>query len=126
MRLVDDVHLRASLGRGRIHRALAQIPGVIDSAIGGRIDLDDVQRCVPTPNPSARLTFAARLAIVRAIRTIEGHRQDAGEGRLPHAAGPTEEVGVTNPIGRDRAPERLRDVLLSSHFRKGTRPMLTR
>ena len=41
--LVDDIDLVVPLLRGRIHGTLAQLPGVVDPAIAGGVDLDHVQ-----------------------------------------------------------------------------------
>jgi hypothetical protein len=43
MRFIDDVHFEAVVSRRRIHRALAQIARIVDSAIGRSVDLDDVK-----------------------------------------------------------------------------------
>src|SRR5687768_24738 len=43
VRFVDDVHLRPKLS-GRIADTLAEIPDVVDAAIAGRVDLDDIGR----------------------------------------------------------------------------------
>ena len=40
--LVDDVDLVAGRRR-RVERPLAQVAGVVDSAVAGRVDLDDVE-----------------------------------------------------------------------------------
>ena len=43
VRFVDDVDLVAVLTRRCVHGAFAEFPGIIDAAIGRRVDLDDVE-----------------------------------------------------------------------------------
>ena len=43
VRFVDDVDLGAKLG-GRVADALPEIPDVVDAAVAGGVDLDDVRR----------------------------------------------------------------------------------
>ncbi len=61
MRLVDDVDLEAAAGR-REERLLAQLAGVVDAAVAGRVDLDDVDRAGAVGGQrAAGLALPARL-----------------------------------------------------------------
>src|SRR5690606_12716713 len=57
--LVDDVDLVAPLLGRRVHGALAQVARVVDAAVRGGVDLDDVERRAPGPDPLAALADAA-------------------------------------------------------------------
>ncbi len=94
VRFVDDVDLGAQLRARRIHRPLAQIARVIDAAVRRGVELDDVEIGRPGPDPSARITLAARLTGRRPPLAVQGHREDARSGGLPHAAGPRKEISV--------------------------------
>ena len=122
--LVDDVDLVPVTG-GCIHRALAEIPGIIDTPVGGSIDLDNIQGGVATPNAGTALANAAGLTLCATLRTVQRHREHTRECGLADTARPAEEVRVTNPPSRHRAAERVGDVLLRRHFRERARSVLT-
>ncbi len=63
VRFVDDVHLVAIVARRRVHGALAQVARVVDTAIGRRVDLDDVEAGRTAPDAPAAGADAARLAV---------------------------------------------------------------
>ena len=63
MRLVDDVDLEAALRRAE-ERAFAQLAGVVDAAVAGRVDLDDVDGAGAVAGQrDARVALAARLGV---------------------------------------------------------------
>ncbi len=120
--LVDDVDLVARLHR-REDGALAQLAGVVDAAVGGRVDLDDVDRAVPGRRQGAAgVALPARLGRGPG-RAVEGAGQDARRGGLAAAPRPREEIGVVQAPGADRVDERLGDVLLADDFGEGLRPV---
>ena len=53
-----------------------------------------------------------------AVLAIQGFGQDPRGGGLAHAPRPGEQIGVAHPVGRDRVPQRLGDVLLADQFRE--------
>ncbi len=62
MRFVDDIDLRSGLGARGIHRALAEIAGVVHAAVGCGIELDDIQIRGTGPDAPAGVALAAGLA----------------------------------------------------------------
>ena len=55
VRLVDDVHLEAARDR-REEGAFAQVTGVVNATVAGRVDLDDVDRTGRRRAPGPRRT----------------------------------------------------------------------
>src|SRR5690606_10974718 len=77
------------------------------------------------PDPLAALADAARLAVRRAIRAIQRHRDHARGRRLPDPAGAGEEVRVRGAPARDGRLERLRDVVLVRDLTEAARTVAT-
>ena len=121
LRLVDDVDLLAAL-RGRGGRALAKLPGVLDAAVGRRVDLDDVQ-VLAVADPDALLALVARLG-GRALHAVDHLRQDPGGGGLARAPRTAEQVGVGQPALADRADQGPHDVLLPDDLARRLRAVL--
>src|SRR5690606_11757570 len=120
--LVDDVDLVARLHR-REDGALAQLAGVVHTAVGGRVYLDDVARAVPgRPQGPAGVALPARLGGGPG-GAVQGAGEDARRGGLAAAPRPGEEIGVVEAPGADRVDERLGDVLLADDFGEGLRPV---
>ena len=61
VRLVDDEHPVARLG-GREERPIAQLTGVVDAAVRGGVELDDVDVARPARAPARRTTSTPRTA----------------------------------------------------------------
>ena len=122
VRLVDDVDLVAARHRAE-RRPLAQLAGVVDAAVAGGVDLDDVEAAGPAAGQvAAALALAARLGD-RRLLAVEGAGQDAGAGGLAAAARAGEQVGVVHPVGRQRLPQRLGDVVLAEDLGEPFRPV---
>ena len=121
--LVDDVDLVATRDR-RVERAFAQVAGVVDATVGGRIDLDDVEaaRAVGRQR-DAGVADAARVGR-RALLAVERPRQDARARGLAAAARPAEQVGVVDAAVAQRLLERAGDVLLPLELGEGPGPVL--
>ena len=123
VRLVDDVDLEAARDR-REERPLAQVAGVVDAAVAGRVDLDHVDAARPVRGQlDAGVADAARLGR-RALLAVERAGQDAGAGGLAAAARAAEQVGVVDPVVAQRLLERLGDVLLPDHLGERRRAVL--
>ncbi len=121
VRFVDDVHLVRRIARRGVHGAVAQVAGIVDAAIGCRVDLDDVEAGRPTPDAAARRAFAAGLAVERRIAAplaVERHGEHARERRLAHTARPAEQVAVRDAASGDRALQRRGHVRLHGHVGK--------
>ena len=112
MRLVDDVHLVALVSGGRVHRAFAKVACVVDAAVGGRIDLHDVETRCSAPYTFARHAHATRLAVFTAVLAVERHREHASERRFADAARSAQQVAMRNSAARNRALQRRRHVRL--------------
>ena len=102
--LVDDVDLEAAADRGE-EGPLAQVAGVVDTTVAGRVDLDHVDR----PGPAAR-EVDARAALTarvgdRGALAVQRPRQDPGAGGLAAAARAGEEVGVVDPVVGQRGAQ---------------------
>ncbi len=119
VRLVDHVDLEAAVG-GREERLFSQLTGVVDTAVAGRVDLDDVDRTGAVVGQG--LAGAADPARVGggALLTVERPSQDARAGGLAAATGAGEEVRVVEPPAAERLRQRLGDVLLADDL--GERP----
>ena len=87
--LVDDVDLEAVPDRGE-EGPFAQVAGVVDTAVAGRVDLDDVEG--PEP-PRASSTQLGHLPHGVAV----GPRRSSGSGR---GCGPT--VVLPQPRGPEK------------------------
>jgi hypothetical protein len=120
--LVEDEDL-VPVARGGEGRALAQVAGVVDAAVAGRVDLDDVEAA-----GAAARELHAGLAppaggVGRTLRAVEAAGEDARGGRLAAAARAGEQVGVVRLPGAQRLPERCGDVVLAHDLREGLGPV---
>ena len=121
--LVDHIHLPAGLNRGEA-RALDQFADVVDTGVGGGIDLDHVEG-VAGGNAGAEGAMAAgvRGGAVTAD-AIERARQDAGAGGLARAPGPAEQVGRGDPVLAQGVAQGGGDRLLTHQLVEGLGPVL--
>ena len=116
--LVDDEDLVAVAHR-REGGALAQVAGIVDAAVRGRVNLDDVERAGAAGGQlTARFALAAR-GVRGALRAVQAARKDARRGGLAASARPGEQVRVRHAIRAQRRLERLRHVFLADHLIKG-------
>src|ERR1700691_316853 len=118
VRLVDDVDLVAAGNRG-VERTLAQITGIVPTAVAGGVDLDDVDAAgTGRGERHARLAHAARIGR-GAVDAVQGAGEDTRARRLAAAARAAEEVSVIDPATSESLPERLCDVVLATDFSEG-------
>ncbi len=121
LRLVDDVDLLAAHGRCG-GGPFPQLAGVVDAAVGGRVDLDDVEvRAVPDPH--ALLADPARLGR-GALLAVHHLGQDPGRGGLAGPPGPAEQERVGQAPLLHRADQRAHDVLLPQDLLGNLRAVL--
>jgi hypothetical protein len=118
---VDDVDLARQDGR-RVAHSLPQLPDVIDAAVGGAVDFDDVHR-IPTADRSAGGTVVARFFHGAAL-TVDRLGEDARHRGLAHAARAGEEVSMGSPAGLERVGKGLRNMRLTHHVVKSLGPVL--
>jgi len=122
VRLVDDIDLVMAVDR-REERLLPQVPGVVDTAMAGRVDLDDVYRPRSAPRQvPATGALAARLGDRRPL-AVQRPGQDARAGGLAAATRAGEQVGVVRPPGRQCLPQRRGHVVLADHLGERLRPV---
>ena len=120
VRLVDDVDLVAAGDRREVG-TLAEVPRVVDTAVRGGVDLDDVDGAgAPAGEILAGLAHPAGRG-GGALSAVEAAGQDAGRGGLPAAARPGEEVGVVDPVVGQRPLKGHRDVVLPDDVGEGVR-----
>ena len=111
VRLVDDVDLVLA-GHGREERLLAQVTRVVHAAVGGRVDLDDVDGAgAAAGQVDAAAALAAGVGDRREL-AVERPREDPRRGGLAAAARAGEQVGVVDPVVGERGAQRLGDVVL--------------
>ena len=122
--LVDDVDLVLAADR-REERLLTQVTGVVDAAVGGRVDLDHVDRPGPAPGQVAAAVALPAGVGHRRLLAVERPGQDPRAGGLAAAPRPAEEVGVVDPVAGQRGPQRLGHVLLPDDLGEGLRPVAT-
>ena len=120
---IDEIDLVPS-GSGRILDVIHQVPGFIHLGPGCRVDFDQIDEpaFIDTRTGAA---LAARFG-TDADLAVETLRQDPRQGRLAHAAGTAEQVGMVQSTGIQRIDQHLQDMALSHHIRKRTRPPFTR
>src|SRR5205085_8151154 len=95
---------------------LAQIADAIDTTIGGRIYLNNVER-VTSGDLTALLALVARFAIFR-VTAIDGFGEQAGGAGLASSSRPGKEVGMCQFTGGQRIFERANDLRLTDQIVK--------
>ena len=111
-------------GGGRVADHLAQFTNLIDTAIGGGVDFEDVER-------SAGGDFFAGVTGIIGLGggtfgAVESFRENASSRRFADTANAGENVGVRDAIGCDGVGECFRDVLLADHVGEGLGPVFSR
>ena len=113
--LVDDVDLVAAVD-GSEERPLAQVARVVDTAVAGGVDLDDVEAARASARQvAAALALAARVRD-RGLLAVERAGEDARARRLAAATRAGEEVGVVDAVVGERVPQRVGHVRLADHL----------
>lgn len=120
MGLVDDVDLVAA-ARGPEEGLLAQLTGVVHTAVGGGVDLDDVDG---TGAVACEVLAGLALTAGRGggtLRAVQAPGEDAGAGRLAASARTAEQVRVIDPVVPQRLLQRVGDMLLPDDLGEGLR-----
>ena len=140
-RFLDDLQQRVEAGRGDhvrfvddedavprlrrcVERAVAQLAGVIDAAVAGGVEFDDVDAARPVGGQRYARVAHAAWRRRRPLHAVQRARQDPRRRRLPAAPRTGEQVRVVDPPGRQRRGQRLGDVLLPDHLGEGRRSVL--
>ena len=118
MGFVDDVDLEAAADRSE-ERPLAQIASVVDAAVAGRVDLDDIDasRAVASQIP-AGLALTARHG-PRSLLAVQGSCEDPGGCGLAASSRAREQIRVIDPLVCQGSLQWLSDVLLADDLGKG-------
>ena len=106
---VDDEDLERAARRGEL-ALVADLLRVLDGAVGGGVDLDDVEAVALLDREADRVVEGE--VGLRAAGAVQGLGQDAGGGRLAGATRADEEIGVRHALRLKRVAERLDDMLL--------------
>ena len=118
MRLVKHIYLVLP-GRRRHHDFFTQITNAIDTAIGGRVDLDDVEG-VPSGNLAALLAHIAWLTIDGGA-TIDRFCQQARGAGFACSPRSRKEVGMGKLTAAERVFERANDGFLTNEIAESLR-----
>ena len=109
--LVDHVDLEPVPHR-RHRRALAQLAGIVHTAVAGGVDLDHVEAAGPAAGELAARVTGAAGGRRRPLGAVEAAGEDARRRRLATAARTAEEVGVVDPARPQCLAQRTGDVFL--------------
>ena len=99
MHFVDQINLITALSR-HITNVLPQLTHIFYAVVARSVDLDDVQTVAGSYLPAV-IAFSARRD-GRALNAIERLGQNPGTRCFADATRPDKEVGVGEPILRDR------------------------
>jgi hypothetical protein len=116
VRLVEDVDLAPQV-TGRISEPVAQVADLVDAAVRGRIDLEDVERRA-FADSDARLADITRVPILE-VRAVDGLGEDPRQRRLAGPPRPLEQDGVGDTVGADGVAEGLDDRFLADDLAEG-------
>ncbi len=115
---VDDINLVAALVRGE-GDLVAEAANLIDAAVGGGVDLNQVQGATFV-DAHANGALVAGLTVL-GIEAVHGLGKDARGARFARSARPGEQVGVANAPRAQRVEQRLGYVFLTDQLGKVTR-----
>src|ERR1043165_4117568 len=124
MRLIQNVNLEA-VARRTIPRSLTQLADLINTTVGGSINLNHIDR-IPRPNLGTRFTNPTRLRH-RLFRraAVQSHSQNTGNGRLPNSPMSAKNLTMRNPALFNGILERTGNVILPNDLRKLLRTVFT-
>jgi len=115
---VDNIDFEFSAG-GSVGDAIAQFFDFVDAAIGGAVDLENVEA-------ATLFDFFANIVVgvevgFWALGAVEGFGKDTGGGGFTDAAGTDEKKGVGETTLGDGIGEGTDDVVLTDEFGKSAR-----
>ena len=123
VRFVDDENF-VSIARRTVSDVLAQLAHLVDAAIRGRVDFDDVDAAAGS-NFFTTCALATRLG-GRPVDAVQAPGDDSGDGGFSRTSLTRKNVAVRDALERDRIGERCPNVLLADKFGKGRRPVFAR
>ena len=120
---VDDIHLVRAPGGG-IPDRLPQVADLLNTAVGGTVDLQNVEAS-PLGDLPAAFTRVVGILVHRGT-AVHCFREQSGRGGLPDAARPAEEIRVRDPLRRHGVPQGRGNMPLPRHVLKPHRPVFPR
>jgi len=120
---VDHVHLEAA-ARRRVLRRVEQLPHLIDTRVGRRVDLQEIDEA-PAVDLLAGAAATAGLG-GDASFAVKALGQNARQCGLAHAAGAREQIGMVQALVLQRVAQRAHHVLLPHQRRETARAPLAR
>ncbi len=118
MDLVDDIDPVTALGRG-ILDLLADLADILDAVIGRGVDLHYVQRSAGG-DVLAGAAFAAGTSVHRSL-AVDGPGEYLGDAGLAGAAGPAEQIGMSDALRQYLIFQCLYNVVLPLYLIKRNR-----
>ena len=123
VRLIDDEHAVAGISR-RVERPVAQLPHVVHTAVGGGVQLGDVQAArAARGERDTGIALPARRRR-RPLHTVQRAREDACRGGLTATARAREQVRMVDAPAVQRDGQRLGYMLLPHDLGKRGRAVL--
>lgn len=124
MHLIDDEDAVFATLRGRLH-LVGDVADVVDTIVGGGVEFNDIHGGASVDG-FAIIAFATCLAVGGRVKAIDCLGEDSGAGSFADAAGPTEEVGLSESVGRDGVFQRGSQVFLTHDASESSRSILAR
>jgi len=121
--LVDDIHLVFPHLR-RYPHLVDEGADVVNTAVGSRIELKDVERSVVV-EAHARLALVARLHVGGGMQTIDGLRHDASACGLTHTSRSAEKESLRKGVVAYGVLQRRGDSMLTHDAFKRRRPVFS-
>ena len=121
MHFVDDVDLVTALAGAKAY-LVAQLADVVDTVVGGSVDLDQVDHAAFGDGDAGGALVAGTFGLWRAA--VQRLGQDARRTGLARAARPGKEIGMGHTTFAQRIAQRLRYVFLANDLVKRSAPPL--
>ncbi|MNZ34795.1 hypothetical protein D3C78_521780 [compost metagenome] len=122
MHFVDQVDLEAPAAGGVLH-VVEQFAGVLDLGAAGGVDLDQVDETAFIDLPAHRTGATWRGG--DAGFAVQALGDNTGDGRLAHAPGTGEQVGVVQALIVQGIDQGLQHMGLADHFAERARTPFT-
>ncbi len=126
---VEDVDFVAVAG-GCVAGGVAEFANLVDAAVGGGVDLDDVDGVALADFDAAISQTPAGLAggALRGadfVAAVQGHGDDAGDGGFADAAVPREDVAVRDAVLGEGVHQGAGDVVLAGYVGEALRTVFS-
>ena len=122
MHLVNDIHALSHLAGG-IDGIVTQIADIVDTVVGGRIDLQHIHTGARIDG-SASLADIAGIAVVR-IQAVDRLGKDLGAARLTRTPGARKQIRMAHVTGKQLRLQRLGHSTLPHNIIESLRPIFT-